>query len=88
MDGSYDRKWAPTISGVGWIMFCHTSGKRMVGLFWEKLSTASLYRAELLDLCSLHLFALALSGFYKVSGWKATLRCNNLHALTMSSNDR
>jgi hypothetical protein len=56
-DGSYDRKRAPTISGVGWIIFCCTSGKRLVGSFWEKLSTASLYRAELLSLCLLHLFA-------------------------------
>ncbi len=87
MDGSYNRKRAPTISGVGWIIFCCTSGKQMVGSFWEKLSTASSYRAELLGLCSLHLFALALSEFYKVSGWKVTLGCNNLRALTMSSNN-
>jgi hypothetical protein len=26
-DGLYDRKQAPTISGVGWIIFCCTSGK-------------------------------------------------------------
>ena len=87
MDGSYDRKWAPPISSIGWIIFCHTSGKQMVGSFWEKLSTASSYWAELLGLCLLHLFALVLSEFYKVSGWKATLGCDNLRALTMSSND-
>ncbi len=87
-DGSYDRKRAPTISGVGWIIFCQTSGKRMVGSFWEKSPTASSYRAELFGLCLLHLFALALSKFYKVFGWKATLGCNNLRALTMSSNER
>jgi hypothetical protein len=86
-DGSYDRKRAPAISGVGWIIFCQTSGKRLVGSFWEKSPTASSYRAELLDLCSLHLFALALSEFYKVSGWKATLGCDNLRTLIMSSNE-
>jgi hypothetical protein len=86
-DGSYDRKCAPTISRVGWIIFCQMSSKWMVGSFWEKSPTASSYRAELLGLCSLHLFALALSEFYKVFGWKATLGCNNLCALSMSSNE-
>ncbi len=84
-DSSYDRNCAPAISGVGLIIFCQTSGKQMVGLFWEKSPAASLYRAELLGLCLLHLFALALSEFYKVSGWKAALGCNNLRALIMSS---
>ncbi len=60
-DGSYDRKRASVISGVGWIIFCQTTGKRLVGSFWEKSPLASSYRAELLGLCSLHLFALALS---------------------------
>ncbi len=45
-DGSYDRKRAPTLSGVGWIIFCQHSGKRLVGSFWEKSSSASSYRAE------------------------------------------
>jgi hypothetical protein len=65
-DGSYDRKRAPTLSGVGWIIFCQHTGKRLVGSFWEKSSSASSYRAELLGLCSLHLLAQALSEFYKV----------------------
>jgi len=64
-DGSYDRKHAPTLSGVGWIIFCRHTGKRLVGSFWEKSSSARLYRAELLGLCSLHLLAQALSKFYK-----------------------
>ena len=72
-DGSYDRKRAPVISGVGWIVFCKTTGKRLVGSFWEKSPSASSYKAKLLGLCALHLFAWALSEFYKVSGWKATL---------------
>ncbi len=32
-DGSYDRKCAAVISGVGWIIFCQTTGKRLVGSF-------------------------------------------------------
>jgi hypothetical protein len=87
-DGSYDRKRAPTLSGVGWIIFCQHTGKRLVGSFWEKSSSASSYRAELLGLCSLHLLVQALSEFYKVSGWKATLCCNNLRALQLSSQER
>ncbi len=30
-DGSYDRKRAPVISGAGWIIFCQTTGKHLVG---------------------------------------------------------
>ncbi len=26
-DGSYDRKRASVVSGVGWIIFCQTTGK-------------------------------------------------------------
>ncbi len=50
--------------------------------------TASSYRAELLGLCSLHLVALALSEFYRVSGWKAMLGCENSRALILSSKER
>ena len=70
-DGSYDRKRAPVISGVGWIIFCTYTGKRLVGSFWEKSSAASSYRAELLGLCSLHLLALALSEFFLIKKWTA-----------------
>ncbi len=87
-DGSYDRKCTPVISGAGWIIFCQTTGKRLVISFWEKSPLAISYRAKLLGLCSLHLFALALSKFYKVSDWKATLCCDNLRALLLSAKDR
>jgi hypothetical protein len=87
-DGSYDRKRAPVLSGVGWIIFCQTTGKCLAGSFWEKSPLASSYRAKLLGLCLLHIFALALLEFYKVSGWKATLCCDNLRALLLSSEDR
>ena len=49
---------------------------------------ASSYRAELLGLCALHLLALALAEFYRISGWKATLCCDNLRALRLSSQER
>jgi hypothetical protein len=87
-DGSYDRKHAPVLSRVGWIIFCQHTGKHLVGSFWEKSSSASSYRAELLGLCALHILALALSKFYKISGWKAMLCCDNLRALQLSSQER
>ncbi len=87
-DSSYDRKQAPVLSGVGWIIFCQHTGKRLVGSFWEKSLSASSYRAELLGLCLLHILALALSEFYKIPGWKVTLRCDNLRALQLSSQER
>ncbi len=62
-DGSYERKRDPVISGVGWIIFCQTTGKGLVGSFWEKSPLASLYIAELLGLCLLHLVASALAEF-------------------------
>ncbi len=86
-DGSYDRKRAPVLSGVGWIIFCQTTGKCLVRSFWEKSPLTSSYRAKLLGLCLLHIFALALSKFNKVSGWKAMLGCDNLCALLLSSQD-
>jgi hypothetical protein len=87
-DGSYDRKRAPVLSGVKWIIFCQHTGKCLMGSFWEKSLLASSYRAELLGLCSLHLLALALSEFYTISGWEAMLCCDNLRALQLSSQDR
>ena len=39
----------------------------------------------MLGLCALHLFAKALSEFYKIQEWKATLCCNNKRALELSS---
>ena len=47
-----------------------------------------MHRAELIGLCLLHLIARALSEFYKVSGWKATLGCDNLLALILSSKEQ
>ncbi len=40
------------------------------GTFWERSPSASSYRAEMLGLCSLHLFARALSEFYRFRSGK------------------
>ena len=84
-DGSYDRKKAVDLCGVGWMIFCTNTGFRLTGTFWERSPLASLYRAELLGLCALHLFAQALAEFYKVVGWTAMLCCDNKRVLEVSS---
>jgi hypothetical protein len=57
----------------------------LTGTFWERSPAVSSYRAEILGLCALHLFARALSEFYKIQEWKATVGCNNKRALKQSS---
>ncbi len=84
-DRSYDRKKAVDLSGVGWIIFCKATGKRLTGSFWERSITASSFRAEMLGLCALHLLARAISEYYTLGRWTATMCCNNKRALTLSS---
>ena len=87
-DGSYDQKKAINLCGVGWMIFCTNTGFRVTGTFWERSIAASSYRAELLGLCALHLFAQAIAEFYKVVGWSALLCCDNKRALEASSHHK
>ena len=65
-DRSYDRKVAPNISGAGLVLCC-TKAKRMLrGNFYEKSTTASSYRGELLGLVAIHTILLALCQFYNI----------------------
>jgi hypothetical protein len=80
-DGSYDRKRASDLSGVGWIIFCKSTGFCITGSFWERSISATSYRAELLGLCALHFLARAVAEFYKLDEWTATLCCDNKQAL-------
>jgi hypothetical protein len=84
-DGSYDQKRAADSCGVDWIIFCNKTGLRLTGTIWERSPSASSYWAEMLSLCTLHLFARALSEFYKIQEWKATMGCDNKRALEQSS---
>ncbi len=59
-------------------------GFRLTGKFWERSPSASLYRAELLGLCALHILAQALAEFYTITGWTAMLCCDNKRALEVS----
>jgi hypothetical protein len=40
-DGSYDRKKATDLLGVGWIIFCKATGQQLMGSFWEQSITAA-----------------------------------------------
>ena len=51
-DGSYDRKRAADLCGVGWVIFCSKTGTRLTSIFWERSPLASSYRAEMLGLCA------------------------------------
>ncbi len=84
-NGSYDRKKAADLLGVGWIIFCKTTGRRLTGSFWERSTMVSLFRAEMLGLCMLHLLARAISEHYAIGRWTAEMGCDNKRALTLSS---
>jgi hypothetical protein len=84
-DGLYDQKKMADLSRVGWIIFCSKTGLRLTGTFWERSPVASSYQAEMFGLCTLHLFARALSEFHKIQEWRAMLYCDNKRALELSS---
>jgi hypothetical protein len=42
----------------------------------------------MLGLCALHLLARALSEYYNLNGWSATICCNNKRTLILSSHHR
>jgi hypothetical protein len=79
------QKKAINLCGVGWIIFCTKTGFCLTGTFWEQSNSVSLYRAEMLGLCTLHLLAWAVAEFYKIKGWSAILCCNNKSALKLLS---
>jgi hypothetical protein len=87
-DGSYDRKRAVDLCGVGWIIFCKNTGFRLTGTFLECSPSASSHRAELVGLCALHIFAQALAEFYKITGWTAMLGCDNKRVLEVSAHHK
>ena len=70
IDGSYDRKKAPTICGAGWIILCSLTKWYVKGLFSRHSQSASSYRGELLGMLAIHLFLLAIEEHYMVAGDK------------------
>lgn len=88
-DGSYDVHRSPDISGAGWIAYDTASGRRFACSFAERSNQAGSYRAELLGLCSIHLFLLAIESTTAVtSKHPIKICCDNLKALEKASEDR
>jgi hypothetical protein len=87
-NGSYDRKSAADLSGVGWTIFCKATSCQITGSFWERSITASSFRAEMLGLCALHLLARAIAEYYGLGRWLAKVCCNNKQALLLSSHHK
>lgn len=83
-DGSYNRKLAPRISGVGWIAHCVISGKSMEGLFYEETEEANAYCAEQLGICAIYHLIAAISLFYNIKNWKTRVGCDNYGTIKIS----
>ena len=83
-DGSYKRKIAPHVSGVGWIIYCTRTQQEMKGRFFEVCKEANAYRAEQLGLCALHNLIAAFSVFYKIDKWNTRVGCDNYGAIKVS----
>ena len=66
VNGSYDQKRAPTISGADWLVYCSATGRKLAGSFYQIPLAASSYREEMLGLCVIHLFCLAIMEFYDI----------------------
>ena len=88
MDGSYDQKRAPTISGAGWLVYCLVTERKLAGSFYEISLASSSYRGKILVLCAIHLFCLAIMEFYDIKGGHNKLCCDNMGALKQSSWNR
>ena len=84
-DGSYIKKRATDLPGVGWIIFCTRTGLRMTGTFWKKSPAASSFRAEMLGLCALHLLVRAVAEFCGIGQLASVLLCDNKQAMELSS---
>jgi hypothetical protein len=87
-DGTYDRKQAADLSGVGWIIFCKATGRQITGSFWEQSIIASSFQAEMLGLCALYLLARAITEHYNLSRWSAMMCCDNKRALLLLSHHK
>ena len=83
-DGSYKRKVAPDVCGVGWVVECTKTGKRLEGLFYEVTEDANGYRAEQLGICAIHHLMTAISIFYQVKRWKTRAGCDNEGTIKIS----
>ena len=65
-NGSYNREWASTVSGSGWLICCTRSKRLLRGSFYEILPKAGSYRGELLGLVALHTMISSIASYYKL----------------------
>jgi hypothetical protein len=83
-DGSYKRKIALCVSGVGWIVYCTKTQREMKGRCFEESKEANAYKAEKLRLCALHNLIAAFSMFYGIETWNTKVGCDNFGAIKVS----
>ena len=77
-DGSYNGKRSTNHSSAGWILHDTTSGTRLAGSFCEFSPGASSYRGEMLGLCALQLFLLAVEVWFSIEALQGmTIYCDN-----------
>lgn len=84
-DGSHDRKRAPTLSSAGWLVFCPETKKFLTGNFVEVSKDANSYRGELLGLCAVQLFILAMQQFFDLPDCTNRIICDCEGAIKQAS---
>jgi hypothetical protein len=87
-DGSYDRNFAPDISGAGFVLCCTKARKQLRANFYERSKSASSYRGELLGLTALHTLLLALKRYFRIDLKQSKICCDNISALRRSEQRR
>ena len=85
-DGSYDEHRGPRFSGAGWVVKDTATNRYLACSFAEWSLLAGSYRAEVLGLCSIHVFILALQQAFRLTtNTPITISCDNLRALNKAS---
>jgi hypothetical protein len=82
---SYACKRGPKVSGAGWVIACHRSGRMLKGSFFKLSSNASSYTGELLGLVAIHTLVLNVCRFYQPYTVSRKFICDNESALYKSS---
>jgi len=84
-DGSYNRSFAPLVSGAGWALASRNSMRMEYGSFVEVSKGASSYQGELLGLTAIHHLVAFVLEYYGVQTATGSMHCNNKGALHQAS---
>lgn len=89
-DGSYKPTVSTSCSGAGWLIYCSETQQILVeGSFLECHPRANSYRGEILGLLAIHLFSLAIKGYFSLKpGLYGKICCNNQGAIYRASRRR